>query len=138
MRQLLLLIAIMYSINVTAQEPKKSLFKSLYEDFLKYGTIYGAGDVSNSIEAKENVFFVRTPPGASLYDIPVLVDDTPDYPFDFRYGFGIRKLARFSYERKPKNFYDGRSEEHTSELQSRLHLVCRLLLEKKNKSEFKS
>src|SRR5205809_5728458 len=26
----------------------------------------------------------------------------------------------------------GRSEEHTSELQSRLHLVCRLLLEKKN------
>src|SRR2546422_4563427 len=28
-----------------------------------------------------------------------------------------------------------RSEEHTSELQSRLHLVCRLLLEKKKKSE---
>src|SRR2546422_7003890 len=27
---------------------------------------------------------------------------------------------------------DVRSEEHTSELQSRLHLVCRLLLEKKN------
>src|SRR2546422_7997117 len=29
----------------------------------------------------------------------------------------------------------GRSEEHTSELQSRLHLVCRLLLEKKKKTE---
>src|SRR2546422_1524803 len=29
----------------------------------------------------------------------------------------------------------GRSEEHTSELQSRLHLVCRLLLEKKKKDE---
>src|SRR5687768_17672720 len=28
-------------------------------------------------------------------------------------------------------FYKNRSEEHTSELQSRLHLVCRLLLEKK-------
>src|SRR5215813_6399366 len=28
--------------------------------------------------------------------------------------------------------FDGRSEEHTSELQSRPHLVCRLLLEKKN------
>src|SRR3989449_7724552 len=28
---------------------------------------------------------------------------------------------------------DARSEEHTSELQSRLHLVCRLLLEKKKK-----
>src|SRR2546422_4599764 len=30
---------------------------------------------------------------------------------------------------------DRRSEEHTSELQSRLHLVCRLLLEKKKKTE---
>src|SRR2546422_5092628 len=30
---------------------------------------------------------------------------------------------------------DRRSEEHTSELQSRLHLVCRLLLEKKKKKE---
>src|SRR5687768_18072904 len=30
---------------------------------------------------------------------------------------------------------DGRSEEHTSELQSRLHLVCRLLLEKKNEQD---
>src|SRR5256884_1095050 len=29
-----------------------------------------------------------------------------------------------------------RSEEHTSELQSRLHLVCRLLLEKKNTYAF--
>src|SRR2546422_7854387 len=30
---------------------------------------------------------------------------------------------------------ESRSEEHTSELQSRLHLVCRLLLEKKNNDE---
>src|SRR5690348_17634109 len=29
----------------------------------------------------------------------------------------------------------GRSEEHTSELQSPVHLVCRLLLEKKNKKK---
>src|SRR2546422_8593584 len=31
-----------------------------------------------------------------------------------------------------------RSEEHTSELQSRLHLVCRLLLEKKKKTTNKN
>src|SRR2546422_6870709 len=31
-----------------------------------------------------------------------------------------------------------RSEEHTSELQSRLHLVCRLLLEKKKKKKTES
>src|SRR2546422_6287923 len=30
-----------------------------------------------------------------------------------------------------------RSEEHTSELQSRLHLVCRLLLEKKKKKYYR-
>src|SRR2546422_4131833 len=30
--------------------------------------------------------------------------------------------------------FRGRSEEHTSELQSRLHLVCRLLLEKKKET----
>src|SRR2546429_6425250 len=35
-----------------------------------------------------------------------------------------------AYEAK---HYPMRSEEHTSELQSRLHLVCRLLLEKKKK-----
>src|SRR3989449_5535728 len=33
---------------------------------------------------------------------------------------------------------DYRSEEHTSELQSRLHLVCRLLLEKKKKKQKKA
>src|SRR2546422_3908236 len=40
---------------------------------------------------------------------------------------GIVKLAGGRVER--------RSEEHTSELQSRLHLVCRLLLEKKKKKK---
>src|SRR2546422_6496410 len=33
------------------------------------------------------------------------------------------------------NWLPVRSEEHTSELQSRLHLVCRLLLEKKKKKK---
>src|SRR2546422_6670365 len=37
------------------------------------------------------------------------------------------------YDRPPTAPDDFRSEEHTSELQSRLHLVCRLLLEKKKK-----
>ena len=102
MKQLLFTLAILISTNTNAQ-----FFENVYKDFLKYGTIYGAGDVSNSIEARENVFFVRTGEGDGLYDIPVVVDDTPNYPFDYRFGFGIRKLARFDYERKPKNFYDG-------------------------------
>src|SRR5690349_23945919 len=33
-------------------------------------------------------------------------------------------------------FFRGRSEEHTSELQSRRDLVCRLLLEKKKKNSY--
>src|SRR5690554_7223094 len=38
-------------------------------------------------------------------------------------------LPNFTFLRQPQNPL--RSEEHTSELQSRPHLVCRLLLEKK-------
>src|SRR2546422_7883748 len=37
--------------------------------------------------------------------------------------------------RKRKTVINYRSEEHTSELQSRLHLVCRLLLEKKKREK---
>src|SRR5699024_12237279 len=36
---------------------------------------------------------------------------------------------------KNEKLQNGRSEEHTSELQSRFELVCRLLLEKKNRTE---
>src|SRR5690625_7059469 len=54
-----------------------------------------------------------------------------------------RKMIAFMHVRRGPNrvgyrgllqpFADVRSEEHTSELQSRGHLVCRLLLEKKKK-----
>src|SRR5689334_24833112 len=37
--------------------------------------------------------------------------------------------------RAPGHRPGGRSEEHTSELQSQFHLVCRLLLEKKKKKQ---
>src|SRR5256884_4218884 len=42
-------------------------------------------------------------------------------------GYALAKEPLFPHPRSGE-----RSEEHTSELQSRLHLVCRLLLEKKN------
>src|SRR5256884_4897004 len=45
----------------------------------------------------------------------------------------LKIVQRFASDAGRPQFND-RSEEHTSELQSRLHLVCRLLLEKKNKS----
>src|SRR2546429_4331907 len=46
-----------------------------------------------------------------------------------RPGTRATKAARLSRLRS----WPARSEEHTSELQSRLHLVCRLLLEKKKR-----
>src|SRR6266436_6810142 len=39
-------------------------------------------------------------------------------------------VLRRTHQAKQRRFQEKRSEEHTSELQSRLHLVCRLLLEK--------
>src|SRR2546422_9088003 len=42
-----------------------------------------------------------------------------------------RPTTSTSARRRPARPHSARSEEHTSELQSRLHLVCRLLLEKK-------
>ena len=111
MKKLLILLAILLSIQSQAQEDKPNLFKSVYKDFLKYGTVYAAGDISNSIEAAEPTYFLRTNPDGSLYSIPDVVNNTEVFPFDYRYGFGIRKLARFHYERKPKNFYDGTEEQ---------------------------
>src|SRR2546422_9902496 len=56
---------------------------------------------------------------------------------------GIRQSRSSLSSDSPSNARDNsssppagpRSEEHTSELQSRLHLVCRLLLEKKKKKK---
>src|SRR2546422_3764383 len=44
------------------------------------------------------------------------------------------KAGRWARDGSGSGFVITRSEEHTSELQSRLHLVCRLLLEKKKKT----
>src|SRR5689334_24360829 len=51
-----------------------------------------------------------------------------------------RQLERADQEKnkkKTKALSQRRSEEHTSELQSQFHLVCRLLLEKKKKNQKK-
>src|SRR2546422_2796896 len=46
----------------------------------------------------------------------------------------LHPLEQWNDSRPRAGIYALRSEEHTSELQSRLHLVCRLLLEKKKKN----
>jgi len=115
MKKIIILILVLLSAPAFGQTVEKKekgkFFKSIYKDFLKYGTVYAAGDVSNSVEAVEQTYFLRTNADGSLYSIPDVVNNTEVFPFDYRYGFGIRKLARFDYERKPKNFYDGTEEQ---------------------------
>src|SRR5690348_8084380 len=48
-------------------------------------------------------------------------------------GHGPAGVVRAVHEQVDRYLHQ-RSEEHTSELQSPVHLVCRLLLEKKNKT----
>src|SRR5687768_17651522 len=55
-------------------------------------------------------------------------------PVEWRYNACPRRRRR-NFRPAGASVCQGRSEEHTSELQSRLHLVCRLLLEKKKKKK---
>lgn len=103
MKKIIILLCLIGTItNAQAQ-----FFKNVYKDFIKYGTVYAAGDISNSVEAAESIYVLRTNQDGSIYSIPEIEDVTPKFPFDYRYSIGVRKLARFNYERKPKNFYDG-------------------------------
>src|SRR5687768_18327176 len=84
---------------------------------------------------------IRRPPRSTLfpyttlfrsYDVQQLTTDTlrlltAEAPILARME-NMRRATIYAAQNK-------RSEEHTSELQSRLHLVCRLLLEKKKKKK---
>src|SRR2546422_5805921 len=83
---------------------------------------------------------IRRPPRSTLFPYTTLFRS-------LRAAGGYRRLscasphsgsdrldAHHGAVRCPHSAHAIRSEEHTSELQSRLHLVCRLLLEKKKKT----
>src|SRR5687768_17953165 len=85
---------------------------------------------------------IRRPPRSTLFPYTTLFRSAGLFRHaEIAWINEANKLRRFVIEpnarirwisrRFPKLFV--RSEEHTSELQSRLHLVCRLLLEKKKK-----
>src|SRR5687768_18083618 len=70
----------------------------------------------------------------SLHDaLPIYDDETSEGERDGRRAEDHERgrRERDGRRRRRRGPDRGRSEEHTSELQSRLHLVCRLLLEKK-------
>src|SRR2546429_3950839 len=87
---------------------------------------------------------IRRPPRSTLFPYTTLFRSLPEL-LD-----GFLRAGRLSYQHHIRLIVDDcgetfaqqrmiihteRSEEHTSELQSRLHLVCRLLLEKKKKKK---
>src|SRR5439155_4645742 len=65
--------------------------------------------------------------------VPLLYDQLSAWEH-FHYFAAARGLLRQVWEESARRLLE-RSEEHTSELQSRGHLVCRLLLEKKKKAK---
>src|SRR2546422_5215541 len=85
---------------------------------------------------------IRRPPRSTLFPYTTLfrsgflTTGKPAGPPSERIFVACSRVA--SASRLRKFFRRERSEEHTSELQSRLHLVCRLLLEKKKKKEIES
>src|SRR5687768_17712608 len=62
---------------------------------------------------------------------PGEIRQSTELPEMLRQGLELERAAMDAYMAAWRACTDARSEEHTSELQSRLHLVCRLLLEKK-------
>src|SRR5689334_23832477 len=80
---------------------------------------------------------LRRPPGPTLFPLhdalPIFVVSA----ISIAAGLGIVALVvagRLNSDRYLLTCEAERSEEHTSELQSQFHLVCRLLLEKKKKN----
>src|SRR6266436_9496678 len=72
---------------------------------------------------------IRRPPRSTLFPYTTLFRSYRRY----RRGLPARYFWFDSRRGASSSLLYRRSEEHTSELQSRLHLVCRLLLEKKKK-----
>src|SRR5258707_9445470 len=87
---------------------------------------------------------IRRPPRSTLFPYTTLFRS--DSPTDGSYILNSRPVQGLDFSDRARirnqeigfifqsfNLIGDRSEEHTSELQSRQYLVCRLLLEKKNR-----
>src|SRR2546422_2687517 len=76
---------------------------------------------------------IRRPPRSTLFPYTTLFRSAIVADAEQRAARDVADAGGLDDQNSRAPFGEPRSEEHTSELQSRLHLVCRLLLEKKKK-----
>jgi len=77
------------------------------DNFLKYSTFYTSVSLNSPFEPKQEFDFDQ--------DLGTFVETTEEVEGSYNVSFGIRKLARFKYQAKGKNFYDG-SEKNLSDV----------------------
>src|SRR5438309_11400754 len=100
---------------------------ALHSDYITY---------SNPLLRSLFFFFlmIRRPPRSTLFPYTTLFRSGVPRPLS-RGCPTCRLTASLTSAQAAATPASGRSEEHTSELQSQFHLVCRLLLEKKKKKQ---
>src|SRR3989442_7471126 len=79
---------------------------------------------------------IRRPPRSTLFPYTTLFRSLQQHALAARQLLGRRVAQAVEQDQVEQAPRATRSEEHTSELQSRPHLVCRLLLEKKHLLRF--
>ena len=94
MKTLFTIIFIFITTNVFGQ----------FQDFFKYSTIYTSATLNNSL---------FTPGVWQMNPEGELIDRSENNPYDFGLNIGIRKLARFEYQKKKGDFYTGEENEHS-------------------------
>src|SRR5690606_41205042 len=98
----------------------RSFLTEVLEEIRAAGTRYGCSDVGGG--QRVNVEFVSANPTGSLH---------LGHARGAAVGDSLCNILEAAGYDVTREYYINRSEEHTSELQSRENLVCRLLLEKK-------
>src|SRR2546422_8358853 len=88
-------------------------------------------DVESQVASRENM----AAPGKAQKAQDQLEKDRERANIELSRKHILNDLETATHPNHKKTLEAARSEEHTSELQSRLHLVCRLLLEKKKKKK---
>jgi len=75
------------------------------QGILKYSTVYTSVYGRSPMEAQKEYFVSQA---------GEVMDVTIENPFDYRYTFGIRRVARYDYEKRQNPFYDGHNQSTTS------------------------